>query len=194
MSLEKETKNKIIFIVVFFVVAFAAEFFYRQPLFDNSVKIAKALQKSFSSLIDFFKVFTNIGKIDYIFVLIVLYFFPISYCYSYFLVVVMCWHFGSIIKVFYGNGRPGYIDKSVNISNASGYGNPSGHSYRASCNFPALATLIINLWEIKIIPSIFIYIFVGIIVLFVNLSRVVLGAHSINQVIYGDTVGSLNIL
>ena len=192
MKVEKNTLIKIIFIIIFFISTFTAEFFYRDPLFNNSVKIAEALQNKLSSLINFFDYYTYLGKIDYALIILVLLFFPVSYCYAFCLTVILTWHFAAYIKMIYGNGRPAFTDANIqkfNFSGANGYGNPSGHSYRSCSNYLALAQIIIDIWKLKVLPQVFIYIGVAILVLSVNLSRVVLGAHSINQVIFGDTLG-----
>ena len=193
MKIEKPILIKIIFIVIFFLVTFIAEFIYRKPLFNNSVQIAHKIQDSLPFLIRPFDYFTNIGKVDYILIEIVLFFFPISYSYTFFLTVVLSWHFGGIIKIIYGDGRPFYMDSSVKkfqVSGASGYGNPSGHSIRSSSNYVALVQIIIDLWKLnKKSILIIIYVSIAILVILINFSRVILGAHSINQVIYGDTLG-----
>ena len=80
MEVNKSTLIKIIFIIIFFISTFTAEFFYRDPLFNNSVKIAEKLQDKLSSLINFFDFYTYLGKIDYILITLVLLFFPVSYC------------------------------------------------------------------------------------------------------------------
>ena len=49
--------------------------------------------------------------------------------------------------------------------------------------------MFIDLFELKLLHSIIIYIVCGILILSINLSRIVLGVHSINQVILGDTFG-----
>ena len=192
MEVNKSTLIKIIFIIIFFISTFTAEFFYRDPLFNNSVKIAEKLQDKLSSLINFFDFYTYLGKIDYILITLVLLFFPVSYCYAFCLTVILTWHLAAYLKMIYGNGRPAFTDINIQkfkFSGANGYGNPSGHSYRSCSNYLALAQIIIDIWELKVLPRILIYIGVAILILIVNLSRVVLGAHSINQVIFGDTLG-----
>ena len=48
------------------------------------------------------------------------------------------------------------------------------------------------MFELGYLPSIFIYIFIAIVVVLINFSRVILGVHSIDQVIFGDTLGFTN--
>ena len=190
---EKQTLMvKIIFIIVFFIVTFGVEFIYRGPLFDNSIKIAETVQNVFEKTIGFFNIYTHIGVIEAIWIGVVCLFFPISYCYTFFINSILTTHFCNYFKLLYGQGRPylkeggGYVLKA---EPEKGYGNPSGHSFVSTTIYLGLAQLIIDYFELGIIPSIFIYIGVAILVLLVNFSRVLLGVHSINQIIFGDTLG-----
>lgn len=193
MKMEKSTKIKIIFISVFFFSTFIAEFFYRPPLFDNSITIAKTLQDKLYFSKKFFSFITKITNYDYIILGIVLYFFPINYSYTFFLEKMASEHLCDFLKLSYGNGRPFLIDKieanDIFTSCSSSYGNPSGHSFRSISTFLSLAQCFIDFFELRYLYSIFIYIFIAIIVLLVNFSRVILGVHSIDQVIFGDTMG-----
>ena len=197
MKMEKSTKIKIIFITIFFISTFTAEFFYRDPLFERAIPIAKAIQNKVSSFwVGFFQIYTRSTKYDYVIIGIILYFFPINYSYTFFLELMIGEHVCNFIKLAYGNGRPYLQDKKeakdIFIDCSSSYGNPSGHSFRSSSTFLSVAQCIIDFFELGYLPSIFIYIFIGIVVLSINFSRVLLGVHSFDQVIFGDTLGFTN--
>ena len=188
-ELSKETKIKIIFITIFFTVGFIVEFFYRKPLFDNSVSIAKSVQNAFEPTITFFKYWAYFGVAEFYLAIILFLFFPISYCFTFFANVVISVHLCNYSKLVYSQGRPFLIDESVKKACEAGYGNPSGHSFQFTSNILAFAQMFIDLFELKKIHYIIIYIICAILILSINLSRIVLGVHSINQVILGDTFG-----
>lgn len=98
-----------------------------------------------------------------------------------------------MVKLIYGQGRPFLLDEidadKIRYSCETGYGNPSGHSFLSTSSFLGLSQLIIDKFDLGKMSSIIIYIIASILILLINLSRVVLGVHSLNQVIYGDTLG-----
>ena len=190
--MEKSTIIKIIFIILFIVSALTSEFFYRDPLFDNSVTIARAIQKKMSFFIAPLKYYSHLGVLDFLWVFLVFLFFPINYCYTFFLNTIVTVHICNITKLLYGQGRPFLIKEGgedVQRECEAGYGNPSGHSLQSTSNFLAFAQMMIDLFEIKNKLRIIIYIIVAVLVLLINFSRIILGMHSINQVIFGDTLG-----
>ena len=183
---------KIIFIIIFFSATIGFEFIYRGPLFDHSIKIAETVQNIFEKTIGFFNIYTHLGIIEVFWIAVVFLFFPISYCYTFFINSIITTHLCNYFKLLYGQGRPylkeggGYVLKAAP---EKGYGNPSGHSFGSTTVYLGLSQLIIDYFQLGIIPSIFIYIGVAILILLVNFSRVLLGVHSVNQIIFGDTLG-----
>ena len=189
MKLLKETKIKLVFIIIFFMVGYSLEFIYRKPLYDNSVEIAKSVQGSLSWSTTFFKYYAYIGVIEFYLAIIFFIFFPINYCFTFFLNLVISVHLCSFAKLIYSQGRPFLLDKSVYVTCESGYGNPSGHSFQFTSNLLAFAQMFIDFFKLNKKYCIIIYIICAILILSINLSRIVLGVHSINQVIFGDTLG-----
>ena len=185
----KETKIKIIFITSFFTAGFIVEFFYRDPLFDNSVAIAESVQDVFDPSITFFKYWAYLGVIEFFVAIIIFLFFPISYCFTFFANMIISVHLCNFAKLVYSQGRPFLIDKMVKKACESGYGNPSGHSFQFTSNLLAFVQMFIDLFELNKLRTIIIYVVCGILILSINFSRIVLGVHSINQVILGDTFG-----
>ncbi len=191
MAEKEELKYKIIFLLIFIVVTFTAEFFYRHPLFDNSVEIAKKLQKALKFTIEPFKYYTYMAKIDYYWLILIVLFFPVQYSYTFFLAQVVEMHVCNIAKTIYGQGRPFLLDNGDSIYKAceKSYGNPSGHSFGTTTCYLGLCQLVIDYYKLKNLSSALLYSLAAFIILTVNLSRVVLGVHSFNQVIFGDTFG-----
>jgi membrane-associated phospholipid phosphatase len=191
MSLDfiKEKKKQLIFIIIFFAVGFTIEFFYRKPLFENSVEIATSVQDKMLSSTTFFKYWAYLGVIEFFLAIIFFIFFPISFCFSFFLNMIITVHLCDFAKLVYSQGRPFLLDKKVYITCEAGYGNPSGHSFRFTSNLLAFVQMFIDLYQLNKKYSIIIYTFSAILILSINFSRIILGVHSINQVIYGDTLG-----
>lgn len=185
----KQKKNHLIFIIIFFSVGFILEFFYRKPLFENSVEIAKAVQDKMFSSTTFFKYWAYLGVIEFFISIIFFIFFPISYCFTFFLNMILSVHLCSFAKLVYSQGRPFLLDKIVYITCEPGYGNPSGHSFQFTSNLLAFVQMFIDLFKLSKKYSIIIYIISAILILSINFSRIILGVHSLNQVIFGDTLG-----
>jgi len=190
---------KIIFISAFTIVTIAVEFVYRRPLFDNSVEIAKAVQKTFGFSIGFFKIYTWIGVIDYYcYIPLVFLFCPISYSYTFFINCALATHFCNYAKLIYGEGRPFLKDGALSSNGNNeilqggpekGYGNPSGHSFQCTIIFLGLSQMLIDYFKLNKVKSSALYTISALIIVLVNFSRVLLGVHSVNQVIFGDCLG-----
>jgi membrane-associated phospholipid phosphatase len=185
----KEKKFHLIFITIFFVLGFTIEFFYRKPLFENSVQIAKSVQDSLKPSTAFFKYWAYLGVIEFFLALVFFFFFPISYCFTFFLNMIISVHLCNFAKLVYSQGRPFLLDKVVYITCEPGYGNPSGHSFQFTSNLLAFVQMFIDLFKLSKKYSIIIYIISAIFILSINFSRIILGVHSLNQVIFGDTLG-----
>ncbi len=185
----KEKKFHLIFITIFFALGFTIEFFYRKPLFENSVQIAKSVQDSLFSSTTFFKYWAYLGVIEFFLASIFFFFFPISYCFTFFLNMIISVHLCNFAKLVYSQGRPFLLDKIVYITCEPGYGNPSGHSFQFTSNLLAFVQMFIDLFKLSKKYTIIIYIISAILILSINFSRIILGVHSLNQVIFGDTLG-----
>ena len=187
--LSKELTIKLIVITSFFIVGFGVEFLYRKPLFENSVSIAKSVQNSLGSSAGFFKYWAYLGVAEFYLALVFFICFPISYCFTFFLNITISVHLCNFAKLVYSQGRPFLLDKSVYKTCEAGYGNPSGHSFQFTSNLLAFVQMFIDFFKLNKKYCIIIYVISGILILSINLSRIVLGVHSINQVIFGDTLG-----
>jgi hypothetical protein len=99
-----------------------------------------------------------------------------------------------LLKFLYQNPRPYWINPKITIIGCEmGYGNPSGHSMSSMAFYLTLWHLIFDCSYLK--KSIRIkYSALSVTALFIlliALSRLYLGAHSINQVIFGGSIGFL---
>ena len=184
-----------IFIIILSVIAFVLEFFYREPLFNYSLDFEKKWQRKASeATITTFKIFTKIGG-EYFMaipVLIVLCFFTLIKSYIFLTFFIFCLQFHSLMKVWYGSKRPFWERPSLYKGLCDGgFGNPSGHSITTAFLYLSLFIYFKEtkrLYKKYLILIIILIIFLAWIIIII-LSRIILGLHSVNQVIYGATLG-----
>ena len=189
-----------IIIIVLSLIAFIVEFFYRKPLFNYSLDFEKNWQeKASKATISMFKFFTKIGG-EYLMavpVIIVICFFTLIKSYVYLTGFVFCLQFHSMMKIWYGNKRPFWEEQSLYKGICDGgFGNPSGHSITTAYLYLTLCLYYkqTKRLEKNYITLIIILIFCLFWMLMIILSRLILGMHSVNQVIYGSSLGVIIFL
>ena len=189
-----------ILIIVLSLIAFIVEFFYRKPLFNYSLDFEKNWQeKASKATISMFKFFTKIGG-EYLMavpVIIVICFFTLIKSYVYLTGFVFCLQFHSMMKIWYGNKRPFWEEQSLYKGICDGgFGNPSGHSITTAYLYLTLCLYYkqTKRLEKNYIILIIILIFCLFWMLMIILSRLILGMHSVNQVIYGSSLGVIIFL
>ena len=184
-----------IIIIIISIILFIIEFFYRDPLFKYSLDFEKNWQENATKeTITTFKIFTKIGG-EYLMavpVIIVLWFFTLIKSYVYLMGFILCLQFHSMMKIWYGNKRPFWQDPSLYKGICDGgFGNPSGHSITTSFLYLSLffyytqAKVTRDKYKILIIILLFCLFWIVMILL----SRIILGMHSVNQIIYGTSLG-----
>ena len=189
---------KYIIISVYFGIIIGVEFAYRQTLFDKSVNIESNWQKnSTSATINFFKVITHFGSIAVILPLtfIIFFFFSLNKSYTFISVLVMSLYFDNLLKIIYNNPRPFWLKKDLFTSCETGFGNPSGHAFSSSAVYLSFWYMVTDFDTFKktkkgIIFRIFLLVFFLLLIFTILLSRLYLGVHSINQIIYGSLLGT----
>ena len=184
-----------IIIIIISIILFIIEFFYRDPLFQYSLDFEKNWQENATKeTITTFKIFTKIGG-EYLMavpIIIVLWFFTLIKSYVYLMGFIFCLQFHSMMKIWYGNKRPFWQDPSLYKGICDGgFGNPSGHSITTSFLYLSLffyytqAKVTRDKYKILIIILLFCLFWIVMILL----SRIILGMHSVNQIIYGTSLG-----
>ena len=105
---------------------------------------------------------------------------------------IFCLQFHSMMKIWYGSKRPFWIEPSLYKGICDGgFGNPSGHSITTSFLYLSLffyytqAKVTRDKYKILIIILLFCLFWIVMILL----SRIILGMHSVNQIIYGTSLG-----
>jgi membrane-associated phospholipid phosphatase len=183
--------------VVYLALAVGLEFYYRDPLFQHSLTWEKEWQaKGSKSLESFFRVLTQFGT-QHVFIpllIICVLFLPINKSYTYITVLIYSAYFDNLMKILYGNPRPFWVDTSLYKSCNGGFGNPSGHSFSSSSVFLAFWHLITDYPFFKqsatgIILRIFLLVLFILLIFTIMLTRLFLGVHSVNQVLYGFSLG-----
>lgn len=203
--------KKIIFIfclIIYLIIAFGTEYFYRDKLYDISIKyIENIKQDGFFHYFYFFWSMVFLILIIIFGILITLLFYPISIFFSFLSIQIILSFIMCILKSVYSNPRPFWDIYLKNEKNETekllptptecdgGFGNPSGHSLSA--------TYILCLWNLfinsnyfkkiegkkKIFIKYFTLVLSIICILFITYSRVNRQIHSFNQIIFGAILG-----
>lgn len=190
---------KIFIAIIYFALCITMEQVYRESLFDKSIEEQEDIRKDHdkeSSFYKFWKFISNFGeaKITFIIFELIFLFFPISSSFLSLQILIYSSYLTNLFKIIYRNGRPYWESKKLDIICNSGYGNPSGHSLTSTAFYLSLFHIVTNFefFRKKIIGKILRVIIFCLLFLLAGLvitSRVILAAHSINQVIYGFTLG-----
>jgi len=181
-------------LAIYIILAISMESIYRQPLFDKSVNWEKSFQNnSTAGEKSFFKVITNFGTEPVLIPMLIILFFwyPLNKSYMFVSVMSFSIYIDCIFKIIYGNPRPFWLDTSISLACDGGFGNPSGHSFSSSACYLSFWHILtdIKYFENKKIFRGITLIFAVLMFLTIMLSRVFLGVHSVNQVIYGCSLG-----
>lgn len=190
---KKNINGLIVLLIILFCII---EVFYRNPLYEYSFVAEKKIQESLSNTsLQIFKIITNIGGKYFIAVVVVFvfYYFSIIKSSIFILGLMACLQINYIIKTWYGNLRPFMEDKTLFQGECEGgYGNPSSHSMINTFLYLTLFVYLKNTKLFKkgrkIVEPIVLFLFIIWIIVICS-SRFILGVHSINQVIYGMSLG-----
>jgi len=136
----------------------------------------------------------GLAKITFPIFGIIFVFFPINTSFLTLQVLIYSIYITNLFKIIYRNARPSWQSDILDIECNSGYGNPSGHSVTSTAYYLTLPHIVTNFDFFKsgkkgIILRIIIFCLFYILGILVMTSRIILAAHSINQVIYGFTLG-----
>lgn len=189
--------TELAFLFLFLIFVFISETFYRDPLFNFSVEYLKIFHKDKTDK-NFIMISSEIlGEIGYVpgygLIIFLAYNFLNIYKSSMLIFILCnCTLTTGILKMIYMSPRPYFMDKEIlAMSLEKGWGNPSGHSLTAVCFF-------LSFWKIlfqdkylkqknklKNVSFIAALILIGLIAY----SRFLIGAHSLNQILFGILLG-----
>ena len=186
-------------IIILSIITIISEIIYRNELFEFSLDFVEDWQEnSPKQIINFFKIITKFGG-EYLMpipIIFIFCFFSLIESSVYIFGLIFVLHFHSMMKIWYGNIRPFWENKDLFQEICDGgFGNPSGHSITSTYLY---LMLFIYLSQTKLlykryIIQILLFLLLLALIILIILSRLILGMHSINQVIYGSTLG-LNVV
>ena len=186
-------KNKLIFIIIYYIIIIWLETLYRNFLFDKSIPIQEIIQKNESNsfLLKLSKILSIFGaEISTLFLFAIIFLFmPLNYSFLLLQAIVYSSYFTNTFKMIYQSDRPNWHSNYLTYSCNYGYGNPSGHSFTSISLYLSLSHCLIKFFKINGILRILIFILFIIFSLLIAISRFILAAHSLNQIIYGLSLG-----
>lgn len=186
--------KKIGILIAFIIISIVSETFYRHPLFNYSLSFIENWQNSVSSsTITFFKAVAYLSSEYFIVIHIVWIYFisPLTVSFAYTFGMIFTFYMFNIMKIWYGAERPFWIKPYIGQTCDGGFGNPSGHSLCSVYVYLAINRMVINCKYIKdyILLKIASSSLFVLIILLILLSRIILGVHSINQILHGALLG-----
>ena len=188
----------IILVLVLMTILLISERMYRKQSFDYSVKVIESIHKENkkdSTLFSFATFISDLLTENTVIVLSVLIFsfFNIKKSVYFIFIAINQEVFNDFLKIIYQSPRPLWMSESIHsLYCEKGYGNPSGHAMGSTIIALALYEVVVgqnrlfknkNLWKMGF------FIFTLLLILFISVSRVILGVHSINQIVYGVLLG-----
>ena len=191
----------IIFISIYFIIIISTERIYFQTLFNESLELIPKFQKSCSNSYHFWKFIAYLGGkpvLGGIYVVLFL-FLPLNKVYIIFFLLIFTGFVDHTSKILYRQERPLWMNDEIDVhsEHACGYGNPSGHALSSSCLYLSLWYMLSDLISgliknnkklFNIIKYTILTVCLGIVYLIMT-SRIYLGVHSINQIIFGFFIG-----
>ena len=188
-----------IVLIIYFAIVISTEITYRNKLFEKSIEYQEDLREkydkgsSFYNCWKFFSFFgTNVFCLPVFFIIFI--FFPLNSSFLVLQTLNFSNYLTNLLKMIYRNKRPYWDSNILDIVCNSGYGNPSGHSLVCVSFFLVVAHVVTNFNFFKKslkgkIFRIVIFCFLIMWAALIIISRVLVSAHSINQIIYGTLLG-----
>jgi len=190
-SENSQFKLRFFIVTVFTLIVLLSETFFRKPLFDLSENVEINFQNNIDPF--FFKLITDIGTLPTFFPIMILFFIflPLNIPFTLFSVIIHASYWDNILKVIYGEARPYWVFRDLTPSCNGGFGNPSGHSMSSSAVYFSIWHILTNFqfFQKRLYMKILLLILFTMMVILVIFSRLVLAAHSINQVLFGGLLG-----
>ena len=190
----KENVVKILIFLLFLTTIIITEIFYRNKLFNKSLTAEKNSQNFFGKKFfkTYFSFFSLLGeKLIILPYIIFICTSPINYSLIQIFILDISIYFTTFFKSIYKNPRPFWINNDLLTECNGGYGNPSGHSITSTSVYLSMAYFLSNYkyFRKSRLNQIIIYVCFSFLIFNIIFSRLYLGVHSINQVIYGFLIG-----
>lgn len=195
---ENQSQNtliKLILLLMFIIASVVGEFFYRQPLFDESIDFELSWNRNaWGFTKTFYTIITNLGG-EYcliIYLIVIYFFFPLTKSFCFILGVITCNYIDNIMKLWFHDPRPFWKNTDLfNNKCDGGFGNPSGHAFTSTFTYLGVFKLLSQTQIVTkhIWLQMLLFVFCILMIIGIALSRVILGMHSLNQVFYGASLG-----
>ena len=186
-------KIRIILIIIYFIFIIGLEFFYRDYLFEKSIILQENIQRNKNNepILKISKIISFLGGevSAVLFMFLIFLFMSLNYSFLILQSIIYSAYFTNLMKMIYQSDRPNWRSKYLTYYCNYEYGNPSGHSFNSINMFLCLAHIFVKYFKIKNVLKICIFLLSIFISLLIMLTRFILAAHSINQVLYGALLG-----
>jgi membrane-associated phospholipid phosphatase len=187
------TKMKVISIIAYFIIVIWLETFYRDFLFKKFIPFQENIQKNEKNkkILEISKFISKFGgELSTLVLFFFLFLFmPLNNTFLLLQAIIYSSYLTNTFKMIYQSDRPNWHSNYLTFSCKYGYGNPSGHSITCTALYLSLSHILEYFYKIKGIQKIIIFTFFIIFSLLIIISRVILAEHSVNQVIYGFSLG-----
>lgn len=196
-SQKKKSESQWILFLVYTVIIFATEPFYRKYLFDISIPFIEALQgedPAKNNLLSIPKYISNLGNtVAFMAIIMIVYNFGNIYkTYVLLSTIFLSTMNIAILKMIYVSPRPYWVsDKIISLDCEAGWGNPSGHSMASTAFYLTLWHIMTDCHQLRDRKSFKAWSFILTIlfILSIMVSRNYAGAHSLNQILFGALIG-----
>jgi membrane-associated phospholipid phosphatase len=196
MDASKWKLIKLLILVIYLALLIGLEQVFRSPMFESSLTFELDWQKSSPGSQSFWIFCSELGTGPVLIPMLAItyLFFPLNKAYSYLTVMIYGYYLDNIMKLWYGNPRPFWLNPELFKACNGGFGNPSGHSFSSASAYFAFFHIVTDFdWFKKRLVGVITRVLLGIltfvIVVLIVLSRLYLGAHSTNQILYGGLLG-----
>jgi len=186
-------KIRIFMIIIYFPIIIWVESLIRDDLFLKSIPFQEKIQKDgkYITILDISKIISFIGVdlLPLVIYALVFLFMPLNYSFLILQVIVYGSYIANTMKMIYQSDRPNWKSDLLTYTCNYGYGNPSGHSLTSISLYLCLSHVLVNHFRISPMFNILIFMLFIIFSVLIMISRYILGAHSINQILYGFSLG-----
>jgi len=186
-------KIGIFMVIIYFPIIIWVETLIRDDLFLKSIPLQEKIQKDgkYIPILDISKIISFIGVdlLPLVIYALVFLFMPLNYSFLILQVIVYSSYIANTMKMIYQSDRPNWKSDLLTYTCNYGYGNPSGHSLTSISLYLCLSHVLVNHFRISPMFNILIFMLFIIFSVLIMISRYILGAHSINQILYGFSLG-----
>ena len=199
VMLSTQNAIKLAVVVTYFVVSISIEIFYREPFFNYSLTFEEKVQANLPKWFkDYLTFVTDFGVEKYLvpILTVIALFVPLSKILSIIISMFSAIYLDNIMKLIYHDPRPYWENPNLNdnVHCDLGFGNPSGHSFVSSATYLSIWYVLTDysFFKEKVVGKVIKWILCVLCFLFVfsiMFSRIYLGVHSLDQIVYGCNMG-----